>query len=379
MGPSDPLEHKSLQPWRILVVEDDPSVRQAAVDVLEHAGYPLDIASDGVQALARLGQTPRPDLILLDLLLPGLDGWQLRAAQMASPTLADIPVLAMSGDDSAQARAINADGYLPKPFDPTELLSAVERVLLRYECRRLQLRLHESERFVVLGTLAAELGHEISNPLTYIMNNLAELEAALPGSDQEPLRVLVHQARDGAERIHDLVGTLGQMSRKREGGRSQVELAMVLETAVAMTAHHFNGRARLVRDFQGAPVIWANPARLGQLFINLLANAAQAVPPGQAETATVTVRARQIDGVAEVEVRDTGAGMLPEVRDHLFEPFFTTKPPGEGTGLGMVISRNIAKEHGGRLEVESTPGQGTTVRVLLPLDARSSPRPARVT
>ena len=120
MGPSDPLEHKSLQPWRILVVEDDPSVRQAAVDVLEHAGYPLDIASDGVQALARLGQTPRPDLILLDLLLPGLDGWQLRAAQMASPTLADIPVLAMSGDDSAQARAINADGYLPKPFNPAD-------------------------------------------------------------------------------------------------------------------------------------------------------------------------------------------------------------------------------------------------------------------
>ena len=332
------MEHKSLQPWRILVVEDDPSVRQAAVDVLEHAGYPLDVASDGVQALARLGQTPRPDLILLDLLLPGLDGWQLRAAQMASPTLADIPVLAMSGDDSAQARAINADGYLPKPFDPTELLSAVERVLLRYECRRLQLRLHESERFVVLGTLAAELGHEISNPLTYIMNNLAELEAALPGSDHEPLRVLVHQARDGAERIHDLVGTLGQMSRKREGGRSQVELAMVLETAVAMTAHHFNGRARLVRDFQGAPVIWANPARLGQLFINLLANAAQAVPPGQAETATVTVRARQIDecgrgGGPRHRRRNAARGPRPPVRTVLHHQ---AARRGDGPGAGHL-------------------------------------------
>jgi signal transduction histidine kinase len=361
------------------VVEDDPGVRLAAADVLELAGYPVDVAVDGAQALARLGQTPRPNLILLDLLLPDLDGWQLRAAQLASPTLADIPVLVMSGDDSAQARAINADGYLAKPFEAADLLSAVERVLLRYECRRLQLRLHESERFVVLGTLAAELGHEINNPLTYIMNNLSELETALTTSEQEPLRVLVRQARSGAERIHHLVGTLGQMSRKREGGRSQVELAMVLETAIAMTAHHLTGRARLVRDFHGVPVIWANPARLGQLFINLLANAAQAIPQGQAGSATITVRTRQCGDMAEVEVSDTGTGMPPEVRDHLFEPFFTTKPPGEGTGLGLVISRNIAKEHGGQLEVVSSPGQGTTVRVLLPLDARSSPRPARAT
>jgi two-component system NtrC family sensor kinase len=379
MGPGDPIESKLPQTWRILVVEDDAGVRREATDVLEDAGYRVDQASDGLQALTRLGQSPRPNLILLDLMLPGLDGWQLRAAQLASPTLADIPVLVMSGDDSAQARAINADGYLPKPFEANDLLSAVERVLLRFECRRLQLRLHESERFVVLGTLAAELGHEINNPLTYIMNNLTELETALAEPEQEPLRVLVRQAQTGAERIHHLVGTLNQMSRKREGGRSHVDLAVVLETAIAMTAHHLTGRARLVRDFHGAPVIWANPARLGQLFINLLANAAQAIPPGRAAMATVTVRARQRGDTAEVEIVDTGAGMSPEIRDHLFEPFFTTKPPGEGTGLGLVISRNIAREHGGRLEVESSPGQGATVRVLLPLDARTSPRPARAT
>jgi two-component system NtrC family sensor kinase len=379
MGPSDPVESKPSQPWRILVVEDDPSLRREVVDVLEGAGYALDVSSDGLQALARLSQPPRPDLILLDLLLPGLDGWQLRAAQLASPSLAEIPVLAMSGEHSAQARAINADGYLAKPFDPADLQSAVERVLLRAECRRLQVRLHESERFVMLGTLAAELGHEISNPLTYIMNNLAELEQGLAGAENEPLRQLVRQTRDGAERIHNLVGTLGLMSRKHDGGRAQVELAMVLETAVAMTAHQFNGRARLVRDFHGAPVIWGNAARLGQLFINLLANAAQAIPPGKAETATVTVKARQDGDRAEVAISDTGVGMSPDVRDHLFEPFFTTKPVGEGTGLGLVISRNIAAEHSGRLDVDSVPGRGTTVRVMLPLDSRSRPRPARAT
>ena len=255
-------------------------------------------------------------------------------------------------------------------------------MLLRTECRRLQLRLHESERFVVLGTLAAELGHEINNPLTYIMNNLAELET---GADARRSRsrcaLLVRQTRDPAPSASTTwSGTLGLMSRKRDGGRSQVELAMVLETAIAMTAHHLTGRARLVRDFHGAPVIWGNAARLGQLFINLLANAAQAIPPGQ-----VGVGDRSPCGparaaiVAEVEVSDTGVGMSPEVRDHLFEPFFTTKPVGEGTGLGLVISRNIAAEHGGRLEVDSAPGQGTTVRVLLPLDSRSRPRPVRAT
>jgi len=367
MATAEPLETKPLQAWRILVVEDDPGIREEMVLLLEGAGYTPEAVADGAAALARLGQEPRPDLIVLDLVMPRMDGWQLRAAQLASATLAAIPVLAMSGEHSAQARAIHAEAYLSKPFGPGEFLNAVERAILRAECRRLQVQLTDSERLVVLGTIAAELGHEINNPLTYILHNLAELEAGLTARPPEELQTLLHQTREGADRIHDIVLSLGQMSRRGEVDRGAVELALVLETAIAMTAHHFEGRARIQRAFQAMPSVWGNPTRLGQLFINLLSNAAQSIDPDPAERGEVVVRTSVRDGMAEVEISDTGSGIPPEVQSRLFEPFFTTKPAGQGTGLGLPICRNIVREHGGRLELESDPGSGTTVRILLPI------------
>jgi signal transduction histidine kinase len=354
------------QPWRILVVEDDPGIRRDLAETLGSAGHTIDVAADGQSALARLRQGPPPDLILLDLVMPRLDGWELRAAQLASPGLADIPVLAMSGEDSAQARAVNAQAYLAKPFGPRELLATIDRLLLAEECRRLQVRLRESERLVVLGTIAAELGHEINNPLTCILHNLAEVERGLGGPEQESQRLLVQQSLEGAQRIHHLVATLGTMSRKDEEGPTTVELAVVLETAITMTSHHFAGRARLVRDLAAAPTVWGNEPRLGQLFINLLANAAQAMPPGRPDN-EVRITATADGEQAVVEIRDNGVGMTDEVRQRLFEPFFTTKGPGKGTGLGLVISRDIVRDHGGRLDVDSRPGAGTTVRVTLPV------------
>ena len=360
------FEHSS----RILVVEDDPDVRQELADILEEAGYSYDVAADGNQALLRLAQEPRPELILLDLVLPDLDGWQFRAAQLSAPDLAEIPVLAMSGTDSAQARAIHAEAFLAKPFGSTELLSAVERVLLRAKCRRLQVRVQDAERFMVLGTMAAEVGHEINNPLTYILLNLSEIQRRVGVLEDEQLSTLVKETTEGVQQIRELVATLASRSPRRDIRAAHVDLSVVLETAISMTAHHFAGRAQVVRDFPDAPAIRGNATRLGQLFINLLANAAQAIPPGGPETPRVTVHARKYAGLAIVEIRDSGVGMPAEVRARLFEPFFTTKAPGAGTGLGLVVSRKIAREHGGRIEIESAPGEGTTVRVLLPLDAR---------
>ena len=369
MDVANPLETRPLQPWRILVVEDDRDIRDQMVGLLDDAGYTPEAVADGASALARLDEEPRPDLIVLDLLLPRLDGWQLRAAQLASPTLAEIPVLAMSGEHSAQARAIHAEAYLSKPFGSGEFLNAVERAILRAECRRLQVQLSDAERLVVLGTIAAELGHEINNPLTYILHNLTELETGLTAQPPQELRELVHHAREGADRIHEIVLSLGQMSRRGDSDLGPVELTLVLETAIAMTAHHFDGRARVQRALQTVPAVWGNPTRLGQLFINLLANAAQSIRPDPAMPGKVVVRTSLRDGMAEVEISDTGSGIPLDVQSRLFEPFFTTKPAGQGTGLGLPICRNIVREHGGRLELESTPGRGTKVRVKLPLAA----------
>jgi signal transduction histidine kinase len=352
---------------RILVVEDDPDMREEVSSALSADGFRVALARDGQEALEQLRCGARPDVIVLDLRLPHMDGWEFRAAQLADPGLASIPVLAMSGDESPQAKAVHADHYLAKPFELRELLSAVHRMLLEAECRRLEARLREAERLTVLGTVAAGIGHEISNPLTYILANLAELESAVGGPEDTSLRNLVQKTREGALRIQTVVATVRSLSRKDDERQQAVDLRVLLETCIAMTRHQIGGKARLRRDLGEAPTVWGNEGRLGQVFINLLANAAQAIPAGVPEAHEIQVRARVAGDQAVVEVSDTGAGIPSEVRARLFEPFFTTRKAGAGTGLGLAISRDIVTEHGGRIEVESAPGQGATFRVMLPL------------
>jgi signal transduction histidine kinase len=122
-----------------------------------------------------------------------------------------------------------------------------------------------------------------------------------------------------------------------------------------------------VRDLQPVPMVKANESRLGQVFLNLLLNAAQAIPDGAAAEHEIRIRTRT-DGLGRVlvEVSDTGRGIPEELRARIFDPFFTTKPPGQGTGLGLAIAQGIAADHGGRIEVISRLGKGSIFRVVLP-------------
>ena len=140
-----------------------------------------------------------------------------------------------------------------------------------------------------------------------------------------------------------------------------------VEWAIRSTSHELRNRARLVRELNEVSPVKADEARLGQVFVNLLVNAAQAIPTGNADSNEVTVATRTDErGRIVVEVRDTGSGISPDVLKHVFEPFFTTKAVS-GTGLGLSICHGIVTGHGGRIEVESRPGAGATFRILLPL------------
>jgi CheY-like chemotaxis protein len=145
----------------------------------------------------------------------------------------------------------------------------------------------------------------------------------------------------------------------------------VVENALQMSWNEIRHRAQLVKDYQSAPNVLANEARLGQVFLNLLINAAQAIPEGQAEKNRITVRIRNLDQRVAVEVQDTGGGMPQEVVSRIFDPFFTTKPVGQGTGLGLTICQGIVQGMGGEIEVTSAPGKGSLFRVLLPTAARA--------
>ena len=164
-----------------------------------------------------------------------------------------------------------------------------------------------------------------------------------------------------------LVKELKTFSRGDDQGAKGVELARVLETAVRMAGNELKHRARVTKELAETPLVRGNSIRLGQVFLNLIVNAAHAIPEGRADENEVRIRLANADrGRVLVEISDTGIGMTPEVQRRIFDPFFTTKAVGVGTGLGLSIVHGIVTRLGGSIAVESAPGKGTTFRVWLP-------------
>jgi len=245
------------------------------------------------------------------------------------------------------------------------------------ERRRMQAQLLMADRLASVGTLASGIAHEVNNPLAFITLNMEFLERGLQqfkakASPEEAqhlaqLEEVIKETRVGTRRIGSIVNDLKTFARGGQDDRlGPVDLRPVVELACKMAHNVIRHRARLITDFQSVPLVEANESRLGQVMLNLVLNAAQAIPEGQstAHEIAVTVRAGE-PGRVIVEVRDTGVGMTPEILARIFDPFFTTKPVGVGTGLGLSICHGILEAMGGRISVDSTPGQGSTFRVSL--------------
>ncbi|NNC09385.1 response regulator, partial [Corallococcus exiguus] len=239
--------------------------------------------------------------------------------------------------------------------------------------KELQARLVAAERVAAVGTLAAGVGHEINNPLAYLAlnleaarRNLAAEGAQAPSGVRDAL-ASVRGAQEGAERIRLIVRDLQVFSREDAPERGLVDLNALVPPAVRVVLHALRSRARLVEDFGPVPRVLGSEARLGQVLLNLLVNALQAIPEGDPGRHEVRVRTRtDASGQARVEVEDTGGGIPPDVLPRIFDPFFTTKGSDEGTGLGLAICQQIVRMHGGDLSVHSVPGQGATFTLLLP-------------
>jgi len=267
------------------------------------------------------------------------------------------------------------------------------------EQRRLHQQVAMTDRLTSLGTLTSGIAHEINNPLTTVVANaayLAEVIASVrqdvetPGArpeeiiarivDQfEELTEAMTGLQDGADRVRRIVADLQAFSRPQEEVRGRIDLRRVVEWATRMTAAQLRPRARLTMDLGEHPPVLASEVRLGQVFVNLLVNAAHAIGEGDPERNEVHV-STSTDGAgrAVVSIRDTGSGMSPEVIKRVFEPFFTTKPVGQGSGLGLSICHGIVTAFGGEITVESKVGVGSTFRVLLPATRAaqaSSPAP----
>jgi two-component system, cell cycle sensor histidine kinase and response regulator CckA len=259
--------------------------------------------------------------------------------------------------------------------DITEQLLAEERLRESKENEeKLQQQLLFADRMAAVGTLAAGSAHEINNPLTAVTTNLsllleelAALGDTVPAAQRAELTELASEARTGAERIRKIVRGLKTFARAAEERPAVVDLQRVIELAVTLTSNEIQHRARLVKEYGDTPPVMADDARLGQVFINLLVNAVQAIPEGESTQHEIRiVTSTDGDGRAVIEIRDTGRGIPEALLQRVFDPFFTTKPVGVGTGLGLSICHNIVTSMGGQLSVASELGRGTSFRVVLP-------------
>ncbi len=242
----------------------------------------------------------------------------------------------------------------------------------REELRR---RMIHTERMASVGTLAAGIGHEINNPLTYIVGNLEfaltelqEIAGTSPSVRVQQLIEALTEARTGAERARRIVGDLAAFSRRRDADEVvPIDVNAALEISLNMTRTELRHRARVRRDFGCIGLVLADETSLVQVFVNLLTNAAHAIEPGAADDNEICVSSRKEGAEVVVEVRDTGKGIPKSQLDRVFDPFFTTKPQGVGTGLGLSISYGIIDRLGGRLSLESREGEGTVATVSIPV------------
>ena len=298
------------------------------------------------------------------------------------------------GTRTGEARMVRRDGSafvleaerIDMEFDGRRSAVVMGRDVTRQ--REMFARMALAERMLSVATLAAGVAHEINNPLAFVGTNVrilaAELDDLLAHGRSRlaanELRALAADAGDGVARVSAIVQDLRSLARPEDDQRGPTDVVSVLVSSIKMAHNEIRHRARVVESFEaGLPEVHGHASRLGQVFLNLLVNAAQAIEVGSADKNEIRVTARRAspDRVA-VEITDTGRGISPSSIGRIFDPFYTTKDPGEGLGLGLAISHQIVSAMDGELTVESAPGLGSTFRVTLPVARREVPRPNRV-
>jgi two-component system NtrC family sensor kinase len=234
--------------------------------------------------------------------------------------------------------------------------------------RELETALAQQGKMASLGVLSSGVAHEINNPLGVILGYASYLEGKI--SEDDPNYNYIHEIKRESKRCKKIVQNLLSYARTPQPALETIDLTLLLSEILNFAANHTDmHQVQIQRNFAaGLPLIRADGDQLRQVAINLILNAGAAMPQG----GVLTVSTRQVDSkFVEIEFSDSGVGMAPEQLEQIFEPFYTTK--ARGTGLGLAITRQIIDFHHGRIKVHSTPDQGTTFVVTLPLDPEDDP------
>ncbi len=402
-APSDGRAGKAL---RVLHVEDSEDDSLLVMRELRRGGFePSSQRVDNQVAFKAALRASNWDVIISDFSLPRYNG--LVALADAREEGKDIPFILVSGtigeNGAVNAMRAGAQDYVLKD-SLGRLPVAVEREVAEAGVRAAQRRMGEqlaiSERMASAGTLAAGVAHEINNPLAVIMANLdfmngcfgrllpevRALEQYRRSHDPDSMGTAngveaglkevdecLHDAREAAERVRAIVRDVKLFSTPHEQARGPVNVTNVIESTIRMAWNEIRHRAHLIKNYGDVPLVDSNEARLGQILLNLLVNAAQSMPDGHASENKIHVVTRLDSGRVVIEVRDTGAGIPKQLLTRIFDPFFTTKPIGVGTGLGLSLCYRMVTDLDGEIVVESEVGVGTVFRVTLPIATHALP------
>jgi signal transduction histidine kinase len=409
----------------ILIVDDNPTNLSVLSETLENAGFQFRVAMDGESALAQVDRN-RPELILLDVQMPGIDGFETCRRLKANPATQSIPVIfttALTDPDSkSKGFALGAVDYIPKPFDQAEVLA---RLQVHLQLKRLtesleeqvhsrtaalqqaQIHLVQQEKLSSLGEMVAGIAHEINNPINFIASNISPLREYMTGITQilnlyqhecpnpsanllkvmedldlefalEDIAKILDSFTLGTDRIKGISASMRNFSRSDNETQTLADLHEGLDSTLMILQHRLKGNGdrpyiKVLKSYGTLSPVLCYPGQLNQVFMNLLANAIDVLEDTVMQdkihglTPQIHIKTHESDNHIVVQIADNGIGIAESVQQRLFEPLFTTKPVGKGTGLGLAIAHQIVVEkHGGRLSVHSELSKGTKFSIYIP-------------
>ncbi|OUL33776.1 hybrid sensor histidine kinase/response regulator [Nostoc sp. T09] len=410
----------------ILIVDDNPTNLSVLSEALASEGLRFRVAVDGESAIAQ-AERNQPDLILLDVQMPGLNGFETCRRLKANPVTQKIPIIFTTAladmDSKTKGFSLGAVDYIPKPFAQEEVIARV-RVHLRLKqlnefleqqvrdrtaaLQQAQVKLVQQEKLSTLGELIAGIGHEMNNPINFITSNIPPLEEYIGGVTEilqlyqqeypNPTAKITTALEDwdlefilqdmvkildsfklGTERIRQVSTSLRTFCRSDSDTKVPADLHQGLDSTLMILQHRLKGNGDLpgievIKKYGTLPEVNCYLGQMNQVFINIIANAIDALDEA-INKGKMSNKIPQIQITTEINsqhwvvirIADNGIGIPERLKQRLFEPLFTTKPVGKGTGLGLSIAHQIVVEkHKGTMEVNSQPGIGTEFKIAIP-------------
>ncbi|MEH2155061.1 hybrid sensor histidine kinase/response regulator [Nostoc sp.] len=410
----------------VLIVDDNPANLQVLSSFLDQSSFEVWAARSGEKALQLLENDDLPDLILLDVMMPGIDGFETCKQLKSNPRVQDIPVIFMTAlsetADKIKGLQLGAVDYITKPFQHEEVLVRIENhlklrnltktlIAKNAELQQTQTQLIQAEKVAALGQLTAGIAHEVNNPINFIAGNLNfvgqyvqevvnllhlyqkylpnppdEIQTAIQKNDLnfllDDLSKIIQSMQVGTDRVTEIVSYLNNFSRHREAGKKLANLHEGLESTLLILGHRFKRNAhhpaiQLVKDYGDLPLVECFPGEINQVFMNLICNAIDAIEETNKNKDIDTIY--QNPGVIKIKTEaigeqvflrfaDNGSGINKADQTKIFDAFYTTKPVGQGTGLGLSIAYQIVvNNHHGKLTYHSQPGEGIEFIIELPI------------